>query len=120
MELGEKIKLLRKQQDLTLEQLGDKVGVGKSTVRKWEQGIIANMRRDKIDKLAKALGCSPAYLMGWDDVRNPEKAKADALRDAEILKDDQYVHMYADWKLLNEPGKNIVIDLVELLAKQKE
>lgn len=67
MEMSEKIRLLRKQKGLTLEQVGNAVGVGKSTVRKWETGDIANMRRDKIAKLANILGCSPAFLMGWDD-----------------------------------------------------
>ncbi len=58
---------LRKQQGLTLEQVADVVGVGKSTVRKWETGMIANMKRDKIALLAKALHTTPAYLIGWDD-----------------------------------------------------
>ena len=43
------------------------IGVGKSTVRKWETGIIANMKRDKIAALAKALHTTPGYLMGWTD-----------------------------------------------------
>lgn len=67
MELGEKIKMLRQNKKMTLEQLGEKVGVGKSTVRKWENGMIANMRRDKIAKLAEALDTTPAWLMGWED-----------------------------------------------------
>jgi repressor LexA len=67
MELNEKIRHLRLKNNMTLEQVGDLVGVGKSTVRKWESGDIANMRRDKIAKLATALGTSPAYLMGWDE-----------------------------------------------------
>ena len=67
MEMGVKINLLRVQKGMTLEELGDKVGVGKSTVRKWENGMIANMRRDKIAKIADALDCSPAYLMGWEE-----------------------------------------------------
>lgn len=67
MDMGEKIKQLRTEKHLTLEQLGDMVGVGKSTVRKWENGMIANMRRDKIAKIADALGVSPAYLMGWNE-----------------------------------------------------
>lgn len=67
MNMGEKIKELRVKKGLTLEELGDKVGVSKSTVRKWENGIIANMRRDKISKIADALNISPAYLMGWED-----------------------------------------------------
>ena len=65
--MGQKIKYLREQHNLTLEQVGDAVGVGKSTVRKWENGIIANMRRDKIAGLAKALHTTPAYLMGWEE-----------------------------------------------------
>lgn len=67
MNMGEKIRDLRIKKGLTLEELGDKVGVGKSTVRKWENGMIANMRRDKISKIADALNVSPAYLMGWED-----------------------------------------------------
>lgn len=67
MDIGEKIKALRTEQGLTLEAVGDRVGVGKSTVRKWENGQIANMRRDKIALLAKALNVTPGYLMGWED-----------------------------------------------------
>ena len=67
MDLGEKIRLLRHQRGMTLEEVGDACGVGKSTVRKWESGQIANMRRDKIALVAKALGVTPAYLMGWDE-----------------------------------------------------
>lgn len=66
--IGQKIKELRQSKDMTLEELGNAVGVTKSTVRKWENGMIANMRRDKIAVLAKALGVSPAALLGWDDL----------------------------------------------------
>ena len=65
--MAQRIKDLRQEKGLTLEQVADVVGVGKSTVRKWETGMIANMRRDKIADLAKALGTTPAYLMGWED-----------------------------------------------------
>ncbi len=67
MEMGQKIYNLRTQKGLTLEELGDMVGVGKSTVRKWENGMIANMKRDKILKVSEALGTTPAYLMGWTE-----------------------------------------------------
>jgi repressor LexA len=65
--MSEKIKQLRMEHGLTLEQVANKVGVGKSTVRKWETGIIANMKRDKIAALAEALYTTPAYLMGWEE-----------------------------------------------------
>ena len=68
--MGQKIYDLRTQKGLTLEELGNMVGVGKSTVRKWENGMIANMKRDKILKVAEALGTTPAYLMGWKESEN--------------------------------------------------
>lgn len=67
MDIGDKIKQLREAKGMTLEELGNKVGVGKSTVRKWETGMIENMRRDKIKKVADALDTTPDYLMGWSD-----------------------------------------------------
>lgn len=66
-DMSRRIKELRKKRGLTLEQVATVVGVGKSTVRKWETGMIANMRRDKIADLARALGTTPAYLMGWKE-----------------------------------------------------
>ena len=73
MDMSEKIRTLRKKRGLTLEAVGEHVGVGKSTVRKWENGDIKNMRRDKIALLAEALGVSPGYLMGWVDEATSEK-----------------------------------------------
>ena len=65
--MGAKIKDKRIALEMTLAELGDKVGVGASTVRKWETGYIKDMRSDKIQKVAEALEVSPAYLMGWDE-----------------------------------------------------
>lgn len=65
--MAQRIRTLRQEKGLTLEQVAEVVGVGRSTVRKWETGMIANMRRDKIADLAKALGTTPAYLMGWKE-----------------------------------------------------
>ena len=73
MEMNEKIYMLRKRHNMTLEEVGNAVGVSKSTVRKWESGEIANMRRDKIATLARALHTTPAYLMGWTDDQDQDQ-----------------------------------------------
>ena len=78
-DMARKIKELRKEKGLTLEQVGNIVGVGKSTVRKWETGMIANMRRDKIALLAKALGTTPIYLMGWEEEQKKNDIQADII-----------------------------------------
>lgn len=67
MTTGDRIHFLRNNLQLTLQELGDKVGVGASTVRKWETGLIQSIRTDKIQKLAAALNTSVDYLMGWTD-----------------------------------------------------
>ena len=72
-DMSTRIKELRQERNLTLEQVAKVVGVGKSTVRKWETGMIANMKRDKIASLAKALGTTPAYLMGWKEQPNEKE-----------------------------------------------
>ena len=63
MTIGEIIKKRRLELGLTLEEVGKKVGVGKSTVRKWESGMIANMKRDKIEALSDVLQISPVALL---------------------------------------------------------
>jgi len=70
-EIGKKIFLRRKELGLTLEQVGNAVGVGKSTVRRWENGMIKNMGRDKIAALARVLQINPVELVpfpGFDEV----------------------------------------------------
>ncbi len=62
-DIGTLIKDRRIELKLTLEDIGNAVGVSKSTVQRWESGQITNMRRDKIDALAKVLGLSPLMFV---------------------------------------------------------
>lgn len=63
MLIGEFIHKRRIALGLTLDDIGEAVGVGKSTVKKWETGYISNMKRDKIDSLAKILNVSPSVFI---------------------------------------------------------
>lgn len=67
MTLGDRIHYLRTELGYTLQELGDKVGVGASTVRKWENGYIKTLRADKLQSLAAALDTTVDYLMGWTE-----------------------------------------------------
>ncbi len=73
MNLGDRIKQRREELGLTMEDLGNRVGVAKSTVMKWEHGDIAHMRLDKITALVKALGVSPLWVLGLE----PKEAAPD-------------------------------------------
>lgn len=66
MNIGELIHNRRIELDLTLEEVGNAVGVSKSTVKKWEDGFISNMRRDKIAALSKVLCINPVSLINGE------------------------------------------------------
>lgn len=62
-DIGKIIHSQRTALGLTLEEVGNAVGVGKSTVKKWEDGFISNMKRDKIALLAEVLHISPVTFI---------------------------------------------------------
>lgn len=70
MGLKENIKKLRLDSNFTLEELAQKIGIGKSTLHKYESGEIYNIPHDKIELLAKALNTTPSNLMGWDELKH--------------------------------------------------
>jgi len=98
---GHHLQKRRKELKLTLEQVGDMVGVGKSTVRKWETGDIENMRRDKIALLAKALQTTPLYIMGIDE------PIGDLTADEPLISDDDVLFLNK-FRSLDEKGKYTV------------
>ena len=72
-EIKTELKKRRKELGLTMKEVAELVGVSEATISRWESGNIANMRRDRITKLAQALRISPAVIMGWDlDTKNDE------------------------------------------------
>lgn len=71
MDMGEKIKKRREELGLTLQEVGNYIGVSKATVQRYESGEIKNLKIETIEKLCKILKVTPAYLMGWESPENP-------------------------------------------------
>lgn len=120
MGIGEKIKMLRQQHGYTLEELGQLCGVGKSTVRKWENGMISDIRQSNLAKLANALDSTPEALMGWDEdeerIRQlAEEAKL--LEKLESLYGPQTPSLLQAFDELNAKGKNKAVEAVEQLSE---
>lgn len=66
MTIGEKIQINRKSLGLSQEQLGEKVGVSRQAVSKWEQGT-AMPELDKVITLSKVFSISTDDLLGNTD-----------------------------------------------------
>lgn len=112
--MAQRIKQLRQDRGLTLEQVAEVVGVGKSTVRKWETGMIANMRRDKIADLAKALGTTPAYLMGWKE----EEDKKDSPNDLPITEGEKMLLNL--FRKIPESDQEMVLQMIHVALGSRE
>lgn len=65
MSLGTNIREQRRRQKLTLAKLADRVGLSRQTLSRYENGIIANIPHENIERLAQALDTTPSELMGW-------------------------------------------------------
>lgn len=104
-EVGNLIRNRRKELGLTLEEVGNAVGVSKSTVKKWEDGYITNMRRDKIQSLAKVLQINPVRLLG---IKVVHMLQPD---------DPQFMRMLTLFNSLNDVGKERAIERLEELSE---
>lgn len=67
--MDNRLKQLRSEKQLTMQEVADYVGVNVATVSRWENGEIANMRRDKVAKLAELFNVRPSYILGMTDTQ---------------------------------------------------
>ena len=64
--MGTRIQEMRTKCNMTQEELGDKLGVLRQTIGKWEAGDVQNIKRSYIAKMADMFHCDPVWLMGFD------------------------------------------------------
>lgn len=68
--MGKRIAQKREERHMTMEELGAKLGVTKSTISKWERGEVEHIKRSHIEKLADIFQCAPQWLMGFEGTDN--------------------------------------------------
>ena len=62
--IGLRLKEAREQKQISLEEVGQKVGVNKSTIMRWENGNTQKFKIPTLEILADFFGVSPAWLAG--------------------------------------------------------
>lgn len=65
--LANKLREMRKNKGMTLEELAEKLGTSRQTIHRYENGTINNIPPEKVVLLAEALSTTPSELMGWND-----------------------------------------------------
>ena len=72
MNMGERLKELRLKKGATQEEVGKVINVTKPTIMKYEKGLVENLKRSSIEKLAKYFNVTPSYLMCLDEDENAD------------------------------------------------
>lgn len=66
MTVGERIRQKRIELELSQDELAKRVNYkSRSSIQKIE--CARDLPLNKVELMAKALGCTPSYLMGWED-----------------------------------------------------
>lgn len=71
MTVGQRIKSRRKELGISADKLGEILGKDRSTVFRYENGDIEKLPIDILKPIAEALSTTPAYLMGWENEKDP-------------------------------------------------
>ena len=63
--MGQRIRSKRTEAGLSMQQLGDKIGVSKGAIAKWEKGE-SKPSRPYIKAMCDIFDCTPAWLMDME------------------------------------------------------
>lgn len=105
MTIGDKIKAKRKELGLTQTELGERLGVQKNAVSKWECGRVTDIPAGKIKAMADLFGVTPSYLI--DDDSAPA-----------VDFDDFTYAMYNEAKDLPEDKKKMLLDMARFMKAE--
>ena len=120
-EISKKIFNRRQQLGLTLEDVGQAVGVGRSTVQRWEKGMIRNMGRDKIAALARVLQMDPVeFVPGPESETNRPYLNEEDQQRLEALHQNPKLRMLFDLQMNLKPQSlDAVTAVVKEIAKER-
>ncbi|MGI6501284.1 MAG: helix-turn-helix domain-containing protein [Anaerostipes sp.] len=120
MTMGEYIKQLREEKELSQDALGQLLNppVNRAAVNKWEKNLVQNIKRTHIQQLANLFGVSPCELMRFDDEFNEDGKVTKGVELIEQIQESfgkDAVRMLEYFTKLNSAGKEKAMqDLIDI------
>lgn len=84
--VGARLKQARELRNITLEEAGNKIGVHKSTILRWENGETEKFKIPMLETLASLYNVNPAWLMGYDVPMERQKEESNVFPVPDIPK----------------------------------
>lgn len=76
MLIASRIKEIRNDYDLTLEEMASKIGLTKATLSRYENGEIDNIPMGRIRDIGEIFRINPAWILNWSDSKFVTKYEA--------------------------------------------
>lgn len=103
----------RREHNLSQEEFGQKVGVNRAAVSKWEKGHVKEMKGKTILNICRLIGVPPYELMGWDEEFNSFSKLSNEVKLIEAIQ-LQYgkdsVELLSNFTKLNSIGREKAIE----------
>ena len=106
LDLGSNIRKYRKARRLSQEQVGQVLGLNRSSVSKIERGETIAVKPEQVAALCKLFECSPTDLLGMSSVKVSSSAPLTA---------DQQ-KLIAAVSVLNEDQVRVLLEMVRVMA----
>ncbi|WP_290172160.1 helix-turn-helix domain-containing protein [uncultured Dubosiella sp.] len=133
MTTGDVIRKLRKEKGWTQQELGDRLGVQKSAIAKYESGRVKNLKRTTIKKMTEIFNVDPMVFIDSDAITTidpqwgDDAANRDYLADKpdllaiynDLVKSDELTILFDKTKDLEPKDIESVLVFVQMLRKQR-
>ena len=110
---GERIKELRLLAEMSQEELGNRVGVQRAAINKYEKGTVENIPIKTIEKIAQVFDVSPSYIVGWNKEEATLSAEVKTIQGVSFFFGKDAVELLESFNNLTPKGKKRVLQYLD-------
>ena len=116
--VGVKIKELRKMYNMSQEELGNRLGIKRAAVQKYEKGTVENIPIKTIERIASIFDVTPTYILGWDlHSTNSLPMEAKILQGIQTFYGSEVVELIEIYCTVSNVGKKRLLTYAEEVSK---
>lgn len=114
--LAVRLKEVRKEQNISAKELGEAVGINKSSIHRYETGELKSIKLPVLQAIAEYLNVNPDYLIGASDIKHTAK-EAEALM-SDITDDEKM--LLELFRQVPVASQQMVLDMVRVALKRDQ
>lgn len=104
MNTGKRMKQRRVELKLSADKVGEKIGVDRSTIYRYEKGEIEKLPIEILVPLSEVLQTTPAFLMGWEadintiynQLESSRQKKVYSFAEHQLEEQNKVIHIHKD------------------------